>query len=295
MNRRIFAHNRLDAAMVAVSVLEIAVTTYGTLCWGSVPLYASLFLGGFAIVLNCMNYQCIAHSFIHHPFFAVPWLNRAFSVVSSLALQAPQTLYRVHHLDHHRYNNDRPDPETGLTGDGSSTYRYSRREGREENLLSYALIGPLRVDYKYLWARSRKHGDAVLTCVEATALCAYFVLLAIFNWRGLLWFFVPVWYLGQAFALAHNYAEHHGAQPDNRLCDSVSCYGRLYNLFWFNEGYHQEHHYRPQVHWTRLPELRGLMLPETRRRVVPFAHWVNFVGVGGCCTVETKVTQKRIV
>jgi hypothetical protein len=30
------------------------------------------------------------------------------------------------------------------------------------------------------------------------------------------------------------------------------------------------------MHWTAVPALRERMLPETERRVVPHAHWVNF-------------------
>jgi hypothetical protein len=34
---------------------------------------------------------------------------------------------------------------------------------------------------------------------------------------------------------------------------TTSHYGWLYNLLFFNDGYHVEHHRRPGVHWTRLP------------------------------------------
>jgi len=264
--------------MVAVSLTEIALATYGTLSWGAVPPLVSLSIGGVCVVLNCMNYQCIAHSFIHHPFFASERANQIFSVLSTLALLAPQTLYRAHHLEHHRFNNDARDAETGQTRDGSSTYRYARQAGREENILSYAFWGPLRVDYGYLFRRAKRNGDTFLAWIETAAIGSYMLLLGLLDVRGLLFFYLPCLYFGQAFALAHNYAEHHGAQPGNRLTDSVSCYGRLYNLLWFNEGYHQEHHFRPQVHWTKTPQLRSQMLPESERRVVPLVHWVNFVG-----------------
>jgi hypothetical protein len=37
------------------------------------------------------------------------------------------------------------------------------------------------------------------------------------------------------------------------LRGTTSHYGRLYNLLFFNDGYHVEHHARPMLHWTRLP------------------------------------------
>ena len=272
---QLFAHSRWDAVMVAVSLTEIVLTAYGTLRWGVTSLVASVLIGLFCSVLNCLNYMSIAHSFIHHPFFSSRALNKVYSVVISVSLQAPLTLYRAHHLEHHRHNNDRPDPLTGRTKDGSSTFRYGRPRGAEEHVLSYALIGPLRVDYGYLYGRARKRGDAALTWTETAAIALFMLVLGLVNWRGLVCFYIPVLYVGQAFALVHNYCEHHGAIAGNRLTDSVSCYGRLYNLFWFNEGYHQEHHFRPTVHWTKLPGVRSQMLPESQRRVVPHAHWLN--------------------
>jgi hypothetical protein len=37
---------------------------------------------------------------------------------------------------------------------------------------------------------------------------------------------------------------------------TVSHYGALYNLLFFNDGYHAEHHARPGTHWRRLPAIR---------------------------------------
>jgi fatty acid desaturase len=53
-----------------------------------------------------------------------------------------------------------------------------------------------------------------------------------------------------------NYYEHVGADAQSRFSNSVSYYGRLYNLLLCNEGYHQEHHLRPQAHWTQRPTIR---------------------------------------
>jgi fatty acid desaturase len=179
-------------------------------------------------------------------------------------------------LNHHKYNNDLPDPETGTTGDLSSTWRYSRRPEREEGILSYALLGYFRLDYGVLLAEARKKQVIRRVYGELAAVLALLAAIGWFNLPGLLLFYLPVWYLGNAAAQAENYLEHHGARPGDRKTDSVSCYGWLYNLLRFNHGYHQEHHYRPQMHWLRVPELRDLLPPESERRVVRGAHWFNF-------------------
>jgi fatty acid desaturase len=50
--------------------------------------------------------------------------------------------------------------------------------------------------------------------------------------------------------------------PGNDYANSVSSYNRLYNFLWFNNGYHQEHHWDPKMHWTRMKQLHEQIKPE---------------------------------
>lgn len=273
---RVFAHSRLDsllvlATLVQFAVLEFACWTCGTVHWGVTVALSALTL--FLILTNSEN---VAHNFIHTPFFRSPRWNFAFGVFNSLVLGHPQTIYRLQHLQHHKYNNDLPDPQTGTTKDFTSTWRFGQPPKREENIVSYALLSYFRTDYKVLWREIRRQRLLTNVVCEVLAMAAAILLLAYGNWRGLVFFYLPVWYLGTALGMAENYLEHYGATPGNRGTDSVSCYNRLYNLIWFNHGYHQEHHLRPQVHWTRMPELRELLPPESQRRVVRGCHFFNF-------------------
>jgi fatty acid desaturase len=280
MKSKLFAHSRLDSLLVLAALVQLAVLLYGVLSFGAVSCSQSLITGLVAVFLMCTNFECIAHSFIHSPFFRSRRLNRAFSVFNSLLLGSPQTLYRFHHLHHHKYNNDAPDPETGTTQDLSSTWRFSRRPGREEGFLSYALLGYFRFDIGVFLREAKKRRLLGLVIGETAAWLAMLVLVGMVNPLGLAFFYLPVWYLGNAAAQGQTFLEHYGATPGNRKTDSVSSYGVLYNLIWFNHGYHQEHHYRPQVHWSRIKEVKDLLPPESERRVVRGAHWFNFGPVG---------------
>jgi len=68
---------------------------------------------------------------------------------------------------------------------------------------------------------------------------------------------LPGYLLGLAACRVQGDAEHSasiaGAAP---VTAGVSHYGRLYNLLWFNDGYHAEHHRHPGRHWSELPALR---------------------------------------
>jgi fatty acid desaturase len=276
MKRKLFAQSRLDALLVLLALVQFAVLLYGVLSVGSVAWGTSLILGLASVILMCTNFQCVAHNYIHNPFFTSRQLNFAFSLFNSLLIGGPQSLYRIHHLHHHKYNNDAPNPETGTTKDLTSTWRYSPWPWREESFWSYALVGYFRSDFGFLLREVRRKGLLSWAFWESAALFALLIALGLLNPRGLLIFYLPVWYFGNAAAQAENYLEHYGAIPGNRKTDSVSSYGRFYNLIWFNNGYHQEHHYRPQVHWTRIPEVKEMLPPESERRVVRGAHWFNF-------------------
>lgn len=272
-----FAHSRWDAMLVLVSVVQVGLTGWAVWAYPLLDLPAFLGLGAVLVFLACTNYQCVAHNHIHNPLFRARPLNAAFSVFHSLGLGMPGTLYRFHHLNHHRFNNDAVDPATGTTADRSSTWRRGRR-GREEGIVPYALLGIVRTDLDELHAQAKTKGLGGQVWLETATLLVFAGALAAVSWRGVLAFYLPVWFLGQAAAFAENYLEHHGAAPGDRRSDSVSSYGWLYNLVWFNNGYHQEHHLRPQVHWTRVRAVRAEMLPDRQRKVVGGAHWFNLRG-----------------
>jgi fatty acid desaturase len=75
---------------------------------------------------------------------------------------------------------------------------------------------------------------------------------------------------------AEGYLEHYGAEPSNPYANSVSSYDPVYNFLWFNNGYHQEHHWDPKKHWTRMPELHEQIkyqLERNRTRVLTGPHF----------------------
>jgi hypothetical protein len=61
--------------------------------------------------------------------------------------------------------------------------------------------------------------------------------------------YVPGYVAGLMLCAMHGYYEH--------ARGGTSHYGKWYNRLCFNDGYHAEHHARPNVHWTQLPSHRA--------------------------------------
>jgi len=278
--RPFFRFNNYDVipALCGVGIVALIFWTFlnfhSLSWWVLVPSFLAILWS------YCWNLQCISHNFIHNPYFTNIWLNRAYSVLETFALGVPHILYHHYHLNHHWGDNDAIGPD-GTTRDWSSIYRYGKN-GQPENFWKYILISFFRVEVGPVVQRVIRHGRAhIWQCVVETAvLAAFFVTMAVVDWRFFVYFYLPSYYLGWVLSYAEGYLEHYGCQPGNPFANSVSSYNRLYNFFWFNNGYHQEHHWDPKTHWTRMDKLREqikLQMRANRTRILRGPHLTGFI------------------
>ncbi len=278
--RGFFRYTPRDAIPAVCVVGLVALSFWTFLCYQSLsfPVLAAAFL---AIALGmCWNLQCLSHNFIHNPFFGWPWLNRAFSILETLAIGLPHVCYNHYHLNHHSGDNDRKGPD-GTTRDWSSIYRHSKDE-EPEPFWSYVLLGYWRVELGPLLRVIWRHGWKEVTqfLVELAVLACFWGAMAWFDPWYFVCFYLPSYYLGWMLSYAQGYTEHYYTEPANPRANSVNSYNRLYNLLWFNNGYHQEHHWDPKRHWTRMPELHKEIEDELVRngtRVIKGPHLTALV------------------
>lgn len=266
-------HSAKDLILVFIAIFHIGYIVAFFISWPLLSGWQVLVWVILHTLFICTNYQCIAHNHIHNPFFRHRGGNECFSVLNSLSLAMPESLYRIHHLNHHRFSNDAKGP-TNTTGDWSSIYRYGKN-GTQEGIFSYAVLSLLRTDFPHLFKEAKRHGVLRFAIIETLIIS---ICLA-----GIFWFahvsagfvFIGATLVGQMLAFLENYAEHDRAVPGDRLRGSVSSYNELYNWLWFNNGYHSEHHAFPGVHWTKIREYRPRLPPEDQRRIVPGNHLVG--------------------
>ncbi len=249
----LFRTSRLDVIPAACGVGIVALIFWTFLSFDSLPWWV-LVPAFIAVAWSyCWNLQCISHNFIHNPYFTNVWLNRAYSVLESLALGVPHVLYHHYHMNHHWGDNDAKGPD-GTTKDWSSIYRHSKDE-KPEYFWKYILVSFFRVEVGPVLSVAAKHHQVKQVVVESLALGAMWTAMLVVNWRYVVFFYLPSYYLGWVLSYAEGYLEHYGCQPGNPYANSVSSYHWLYNFLWFNNGYHQEHHWDPKMHWSRMGEL----------------------------------------
>lgn len=250
----IWKYSWRDSVPLSITLFQLALNFWLAATWEHRTLSQNLLFTPLCLFLFWYNGLVASHNFVHTPWFKAGFLNRVYMVLNSLNLGLPQVYYRHEHLVHHRYVNDRQD-STGQTQDPTSLFAYGKN-GQPENLISYCFLGPFRVSFWDSFRTIKRKGEATQLLIELIAcgvgLSCYFVL----SWQYFLFLFIPIFYLGWVLEHLENYYEHFGGIPENRFANSTSYYGHLYNTLFCNEGYHQEHHLRPGVHWTQRIQTR---------------------------------------
>jgi fatty acid desaturase len=278
-NSKIFAYSNWDIVPVIFGVLHLAYVVFMFLAFKHTPWWGNLAMGLIYAVSISWNINGIAHNFIHNPYFRSNALNRLFSLVESLAIGFSQTFYDEVHLRHHIGNSDEQDAN-GDTIDWLSIYRYSH-DGKAENVWAFTFLAYFRDDAGETLAalEKRNPADARWGKFEVACWLGMWATFAVLNWQFML-FFIPFYYLGQSLSSLNGFYRHYGGNPNLPIAWGVSSYDWLYNVTWFNNGYHAEHHYRPRVHWTQMKQLHEEIKGEQEKagvRVIKFPHMLGFL------------------
>ena len=276
----LFAFTRWDALPAAAGLFHTGFFFALFFLYPRTPLWFMLILGFvYSLMINA-NINGVAHNFIHNPYFRSDLLNRLFGITQSIACCFSQTYYDAVHTQHHKGNSDRPD-ENGETIDWLSIYRHGH-DGEAENPWRYVFLSFFRDHPKAIARELRKRGnsDLIWGNIELAAAAITVLTMLVLNWRYVLFYFLPFFYLGHCFSYLNGYFRHYGADPDKPIAWGVSSYGKLYNWVFFYNGYHAEHHFRPKVHWTKMEAFHAQIAEMQRRervRVIEHAHMLGFL------------------
>lgn len=301
---KIWRYTWQDSILLILSLLHFGIMLVLASKWGHFTILEKSISFFFLIGLTVYNIVIISHLFTHTPWFNSPILNRIVSLLNSINIgQSVQAYHLTHVRNHHLYNNDQKGPD-GKTKDRSSTFQ-DGINGDHASLWQYAFLGAAStlndilkhefLSIYRLW-RVGPHEEILLELASRTPdkrvqelkqvqwdRIAHFLGIGFFfviSWQWTLFCYLPAFYLSLAFVNIQNYYEHFGAIPENKMANSVSHYGRLYNRLTFNDGYHQEHHLSPIAHWSEMPKIRSHyadQLNQTERVISPVPAILGFL------------------
>ncbi|MGA8481197.1 MAG: fatty acid desaturase [Chthoniobacterales bacterium] len=276
---KILAHSNKDWIPVVAMLTHTGFVISMFFLFPHTPLWIMLILGLVYSVSISWNINGIAHNFIHNPYFKWKPANRFFSWLLSVTMGYSQQFYHLIHLKHHQGNSDYPD-DGGDTVDPISIYKHGH-DHEAENVWSYVFLSYFRDDPKAIFREVKKRDafNAYWGVFEIASWVTLVIIGFFLNWQFML-FYLPFYYLGHCLSYLNGYYRHFGGNPDEPMAWGVSSYDRLYNLIWFNNGYHAEHHYKPKVHWTKMHELHKQILEEQKKagvRVIKPPHALGFL------------------
>jgi fatty acid desaturase len=229
------------AVFLAIFALDLAVYLF-------VDSPALLFLYFGLSILPKASACAFNHHHQHLATFRHDALNRLLELVYALLTGVSSQAWVLHHsLGHHQNYLDQARDES----------RWARADGTPMGELEYSLLTTLTA-YPRAWGVSRQFPKIRRTFV-AMGLATLSVVAALVAYRpvpGLISFvFAPAFFL---FATAWaTYAHHSGRSTESHFVASNNMLQPLYNWWTGNLGFHTAHHYRPGVHWSKLPELHA--------------------------------------
>ena len=195
-----------------------------------------------------LGITAINHNIGHVPIWNHPILNRLTEYVAGTLQGVPLFLFKTIHIDsHHRYNQ----------GEKDAT-RVSR-VGEHNHLLGYLVyplftLGPVRkLRKEYFRSISFRSVEFRKILIQHGLLFLLWSVSLYINWKkALLFVFVPQ-FIGVHFLMASNYLQHAKCEVGSAHNHSRNFTGAIFNLLFFNVGYHTAHHLDQKIHWTKLP------------------------------------------
>jgi len=232
----------LDLPSLAVHALWWSWLPAFVLSWSHLTWLGrvGMLVAGWAVLF--WNYA-VLHNHMHVPIAKPAALRWVVSRTLGLACGFPYRGYYLFHFNHHKYSDGPGD--WGRHEPGEGALRYLLRNTLLPWFWPWDIVGKVWRATKTRAQRLELVMDFVL--VDGT-------LLGLLCWEPALGLsFFAMLLVGQLCIFWLNLAAHFESDSTRRDSLAVTSTSPLYNFFFFNAGYHQAHHFWPQVPWQQLP------------------------------------------
>ena len=227
------------------------------------------------LICNLQNAPLHHHS--HWSTFNNKKANTVYELLLSMISGVTHQTWKWTHLTHHVHVNDHP--VDGNTKDPVSVFKQGKN-GEVENFWKFCFRGTINTMFgslAYAIKSSNKPSivyNSTQSTIEALSWMVYCIAIFAVDFNFGMWMMV-VYFLAHFLNYATSYGEHWGVldRRGDTTQDSVGIYSTWYNWIGFGAGYHQEHHNKPGMHWTKLYTITPKMHPD--RKTVKSMHVFN--------------------
>ena len=208
-----------------------------------------------ALFLSLSVHICF-HEFLHLCFRRQPpwFISYGFTLLAGMPFDG----FRLHHINHHQYNNG--------PLDFSTTWKIKGNSEKRKNILLYAITWPIQLFKVMKFARSQAKQGLLSQEIELNIRGQQFFLIILFcttiiTTPKIFLLYAALIYIGWVIVSIHNYGQHscidrhsHSKKKNAaiKINTATSIYNRWYNIFLFNNGLHFEHHDQPEKSWREL-------------------------------------------
>ena len=211
------------------------------------------------LITNLQN-SCLHHH-SHWPTFYNKKLNFAYEILLSIVGGIPHQIWKYHHLKHHIHVNDKP--IDGKTKDPVSVFLHGKNNEVQNFWLFCFKMTKEAFVKMVVFPKFGKQVNHTKQILEQLAFNFYFLSFFVLDLHyGL--YFAALYFLAFFLNGATSYGEHWTVldRRGDTTQDSIGIYSRWYNIIGFGAGFHQEHHNKPNMHWTTLSTITPNMHPD---------------------------------
>lgn len=227
---------------IALAVLAVDFVLYAVGPWWLIGLWLVV---GLTPKAGLCSFN---HHHQHIPTFRQAPLNRVLDLVYGLITGVAGHAWVLHHsLGHHLNYLDQAKDES----------RWARKDGSKMGEWEYSFLTALTA-YPRAWATGAKYPKqrAVFAVMTVLTFGTVATLVALKPAQGLVLFVLNPGLMLLLTAQA-TYSHHSGRSTATHFVASNNIIQPFYNWLTGNLGYHTAHHYKPGVHWSKLPQLHA--------------------------------------
>jgi fatty acid desaturase len=185
------------------------------------------------------------HIFFHECVHTRESYPTSINIINSILLGLPFDGYRVHHYNHHTYANGLKDFSTTWFMQNGNQIGYS------VSAYFFGWVRQLKVAIHDPEPFDQNLGDVAKIKnripPQKAALLFIFIAFAFIGFKYFILYLMLI-YFGWAFSALHNFGQHPPLEGDP-VCTYAD---KQYNLLFFNNGLHSEHHVKPWLSWDKL-------------------------------------------